>query len=118
MELLDEVRAAMAGLLPPVRKESMLGRAEVRQLFVVPKVGTIAGSIIVEGKASRDAHCRLVRDSVQVYEGRMGSLRRFKENVREVSNGTECGISIANFNDLKVGDEIEMFEVEEVPATL
>ena len=118
MDLLDEVRAAMAGLLPPVRKESMLGRAEVRQLFVVPKVGTIAGSIIVEGKASRDAHCRLVRDSVQVYEGRMGSLRRFKENVREVSNGTECGISIANFNDLKVGDEIEIFEVEEVPATL
>jgi translation initiation factor IF-2 len=118
MELLDEVRAAMAGLLPPVRNESMLGRAEVRQLFVVPRVGTIAGSMIVEGKASREAHCRLVRDGVQVYEGKMGSLRRFKEDVREVANGTECGISIANFNDLKVGDQIEIFEVEEVPATL
>jgi translation initiation factor IF-2 len=118
MELLDEVRGAMAGLLPPVRNESLLGRAEVRQLFVVPRVGTIAGSMIVEGKASREAHCRLVRDGVQVYEGRMGSLRRFKEDVREVPNGTECGISIANFNDLKVGDQIEIFEVEEVPATL
>ncbi|HIL81333.1 MAG TPA: translation initiation factor IF-2 [Myxococcales bacterium] len=118
MQLLDEVRGAMAGLLPPVRNESMLGRAEVRQLFVVPRVGTIAGSMIVEGKASREAHCRLVRDGVQVYEGRMGSLRRFKEDVREVANGTECGISIANFNDLKVGDQIEIFEVEEVPATL
>jgi translation initiation factor IF-2 len=118
MQLLDEVRAAMAGLLPPVRKESLMGRAEVRQLFIVPRVGTIAGSIIVEGKANRDAHCRLVRDGVQIYEGRMGSLRRFKEDVREVANGTECGISIANFNDVKVGDEIEIFEVEEVPATL
>ena len=118
MQLLDEIRAAMAGLLPPVRKENMLGRADVRQLFVVPRVGTIAGSMIVEGKAARDAHCRLVRDGVQVYEGRMGSLRRFKEDVREVSNGTECGIGIVNFNDLKVGDEIEIFEVEEVPATL
>ena len=77
-----------------------------------------AGSIIVEGKANRDGHCRLVRDGVQVYEGRLGSLRRFKDDVREVPNGTECGIGIANFNDVKVGDEIEIFEVEEVPATL
>ena len=119
MELLDEVRAAMAGLLPPVRKESLLGRAEVRQLFRSPEEwGRSRVRSSLRAKASRDAHCRLVRDSVQVYEGRMGSLRRFKENVREVSNGTECGISIANFNDLKVGDEIEIFEVEEVPATL
>ena len=118
MELLDEVRAAMAGLLPPVRNESLLGRVEVRQLFVVPRVGTVAGSMVVEGKATREAHCRLVRDGVQVYEGKVGSLRRFKEDVREVSNGTECGISIANFNDVKVGDEIEIFEVQEVPATL
>jgi translation initiation factor IF-2 len=118
MELLDEVRAAMAGLLPPVRSENLLGRVEVRQLFVVPRVGTVAGSMVVEGKASREAHCRLVRDGVQIYEGKVGSLRRFKEDVREVSNGTECGISIANFNDLKVGDEIEIFEVQEVPATL
>ncbi len=118
MDLLDEVRASMAGLLPPVRRETLLGRAEVRQLFMVPRVGTIAGSIIVEGKANRDGHCRLVRDGVQVYEGRLGSLRRFKDDVREVPNGTECGIGIANFNDVKVGDEIEIFEVEEVPATL
>jgi len=118
MQLLDDITAAMVGLLPAVRNESLLGRAEVRQLFVVPKVGTIAGSMVVEGKASRDAHCRLVRDGIQVFEGKMGSLRRFKEDVREVPNGTECGIGITNFNDVKIGDEIEIFEVEEVPATL
>ncbi|MDG2335657.1 MAG: translation initiation factor IF-2 [Myxococcota bacterium] len=118
MQLLDDITSAMVGLLPAVRNESLLGRAEVRQLFVVPRVGTIAGSMVVEGKASRDAHCRLVRDGIQVFEGKMGSLRRFKEDVREVSNGSECGIGITNFNDLKIGDEIEIFEVEEVPATL
>ena len=118
MQLLDDITGAMVGLLPAVRNESMLGRAEVRQLFVVPRVGTIAGSMVVEGKASRDAHCRLVRDGTQVFEGKMGSLRRFKEDVREVPNGNECGIGITNFNDLKIGDEIEIFEVEEVPATL
>jgi translation initiation factor IF-2 len=118
MDLLDQVRAAMAGLLPPVRKESMLGRAEVRQIFTIPKIGTIAGSLIVEGKAVRGAHCRLVRDGVQVYEGRMGSLRRFKDDVKEVPGGTECGIGIENYSDIKVGDEIEVFDVEELPATL
>jgi translation initiation factor IF-2 len=118
MELLDEVRTAMAGLLPPVRRENLVGQAEVRQTFTIPRVGTIAGSIIMEGKAIRNSHCRLVRDGIQVYEGRIGSLRRFKEDVSEVSNGTECGIGISNFNDLKIGDQIEFFEVEEVPATL
>jgi translation initiation factor IF-2 len=118
MDLLDQVKAAMAGLLPPVRKESMLGRAEVRQIFTIPKIGTIAGSLIVEGKAVHGAHCRLVRDGVQVYEGRMGSLRRFKDDVKEVPSGTECGIGIENYSDIKVGDEIEVFDVEELPATL
>ncbi|MBW2382162.1 MAG: translation initiation factor IF-2 [Deltaproteobacteria bacterium] len=118
MDLLDQVKAAMAGLLPPVRKESMLGRAEVRQIFTIPKIGTIAGSLIVEGKAVRGAHCRLVRDGVQVYEGRMSSLRRFKDDVKEVPSGTECGIGIENYSDIKVGDEIEVFDVEELPATL
>ena len=118
MELIDEVRAAMAGLLPPLRRETMLGRAQVKQIFTIPRMGTIAGSMVVEGKVQRNAHCRLVRDGVQVYEGQVESLRRFKDDVREVSNGSECGIGITNFNDVKPGDEIEVFEVEEVPATI
>ena len=118
MDLIDEVKAAMAGLLPPVRREKMQGRAEVKQPFTIPKIGTIAGSVVVEGKVTRDAHCRLVRDGVQVYEGKISSLRRFKDDVREVANGMECGIGIENYNDVKIGDEVEFFEVEEVPATL
>jgi translation initiation factor IF-2 len=118
MDLLDEVKAAMAGLLPPTIKEHMLGRAEIKQTFTIPKVGTIAGSLVVEGKIARPARCRLVRDGVQVYEGALGSLRRFKDEAKEVTNGMECGIGIENYNDVKVGDVIEVFEVEEVPATL
>ena len=118
MDLIDEVKGAMSGLLPPLRRETMLGRAEVKQIFTIPRMGTIAGSMVVEGKVQRNAHCRLVRDGVQVYEGEVESLRRFKDDVREVSNGSECGIGISNFNDVKPGDEIEVFEVEEVPATI
>ena len=118
MDLLDQVKAAMEGLLPPLRRETMLGRAEVKQIFTIPRLGTIAGSMVVEGKIQRDAACRLVRDGVQVYEGEVASLRRFKDDVREVPNGTECGIGISNFNDVKPGDEIEVFEIEEVPATI
>ncbi len=118
MNLLDEVRDAMAGLLPPTLKEEMLGRAEVLQTFTIPRVGTIAGSQVVEGKVVRHARARLVRDGVQIYDGTIGSLRRFKDDVREVINGTECGIGIENFNDVKIGDVIECYEVEEVPATL
>jgi translation initiation factor IF-2 len=114
----DEVKAAMAGLLPPVRREKMIGRVEVLQTFTIPKIGTIAGSLVVEGKVLRAAHCRLVRDGVTVYEGKLSSLRRFKDDVREVASGSECGVGVANFNDVKVGDEIEILEVEEVAATL
>ncbi|MEE8580510.1 MAG: translation initiation factor IF-2, partial [Myxococcota bacterium] len=94
MNLLDEVRAAMAGLLPPTVKEKPLGRVEVRELFMVPKLGAIAGSYVSEGVVRRNAQCRLVRDGVQVYDGRIGSLRRFKDDVREVQNGFECGVGI------------------------
>ena len=118
MELLDQVKAAMSGLLPPLRQETMLGRAQVKQIFTIPRMGTIAGSMVVEGKIQRNAHCRLVRDGVQVYEGLVESLRRFKDDVREVGNGTECGIGISNFNDVKPGDEIEVFSVEEIPASI
>ncbi len=118
MEMLDEVKAAMAGLLPNVVTENMLGRAEILETFTIPKVGTIAGSRIVEGKAIRHAHCRVVRDGVQVYQGTVGSLRRFKDDVKEVINGMECGIGVSSYNDVKVGDIIEVFELEERPATL
>lgn len=118
MEMLDDVKAAMAGLLPNVVTEKMIGRAEILETFTIPKVGTIAGSRIVEGKAVRHAHCRLVRDGVQIYQGTVGSLRRFKDDVKEVINGMECGIGISTYNDVKIGDVIEVFELEERPATL
>ncbi len=117
-EALDDVKKAMAGLLAPVRREKPLGKAEVRQVFTIPKLGVIAGSFVIEGTLRRGAQVRLVRDSVQVYQGKMGSLRRFKEDVREVAQDYECGISIENFNDIKEGDVIEAFEIEEVAATL
>jgi translation initiation factor IF-2 len=118
MEMLDDVRAAMAGLLPPVVSEKFLGRAEVRETFTIPKIGTIAGSYILEGKVVRNSHCRLVRDGVQIYKGTVGSLRRFKDDVKEVTNGMECGIGISSYNDIKIGDIIESYELEERPATL
>ncbi len=118
MDMLDDVRAAMAGLLPPIVSEKLLGRAEIRETFTIPKLGTIAGSYVLEGKVIRNSHCRLVRDGVQIYTGTVGSLRRFKDDVKEVTNGMECGIGVATYNDIKVGDVIEAFELEERPATL
>jgi len=117
-EATDDVRRAMAGLLPPTVKEVTLGRAEVRRTFSVPRVGTIAGSYVLEGLVRRGAQCRLVRDGVQIYEGRIGSLKRFKDDVREVLTGFECGIGVEGYNDLKVGDVIEVYAREEEPATL
>jgi len=112
-ELLDEVKAAMAGLLPPTIKEALLGRAEVRQPFTIPKIGTIAGSYVTEGLMRRNAKARLIRDGVQVYDGKIGSLRRFKDDAREVQTGFECGIGIEGYNDIKIGDVIEAYELEE-----
>jgi len=117
-EATDEIRKAMAGLLPPTLEEAELGRAEVRQTFSVPRVGTIAGCYVTEGQMRRGASARLVRDGVQVHGGRIGSLRRFKDDVREVQSGFECGIGIEGYNDVKVGDVIEAFELLEKPATL
>ena len=117
-EATDEVRKAMLGLLPPTLSEAFLGRAEVRKTFSVPKVGTIAGCYVTEGSIRRSARVRLVRDGVQVYEGKLGSLKRFKDDAREVATGFECGIGIDGYNDLKVGDVIEAFVIEEKPATL
>ncbi len=117
-ELLDDVRAAMAGLLPPTVSEVMLGRADVRQLFTIPRVGTIAGSYVTDGAIKRNAHCRLIRDGIQIYEGKVGSLRRVKDDASEVKSGFECGIGIEGYSDLKEGDVIEAFELKEEAATL
>jgi translation initiation factor IF-2 len=117
-EIIDEVKQAMAGLLPPTVTEKLGGRAEVRELFTVPKVGKIAGSMVADGAIRRGATCRLIRDGVQIYEGKIGSLRRFKDDAREVNSGFECGIGIEGYNDIKVGDVIETFTLEEKPATL
>jgi len=117
-EIIDDVKKAMAGLLPPTVTESMGGRAEVREVFTVPKAGRIAGSMVAEGVIRRGSTCRLIRDGVQIYEGRVGSLKRFKDDAREVNSGFECGIGIDGYNDIKVGDVIETFTLEEKPATL
>jgi translation initiation factor IF-2 len=117
-DVVDEVKQAMVGLLPPTVTEAFLGRAEVRDTFTVPRVGTIAGCYVTEGNVRRGGSCRLLRDGVQIYEGRVGSLKRFKDDVREVASGFECGIGIDGYNDVKVGDVIELFTIEERPATL
>jgi translation initiation factor IF-2 len=115
-ELQDEIKRAMQGMLEPVFKENYLGRAEVRDTFRIPKVGTIAGCYVQDGILKRDAEVRLLRDNVVVYRGKIGSLRRFKDDVGEVRNGMECGIGIAGYGDVKIGDVIEAFQTEKVGA--
>lgn len=117
-EAVEDVRAALEGLLQPEEKEILLGSAEVRQLFKVPRVGTVAGCYVTEGVIDRRVHARVVRDGIQVYDGELGSLKRFKDDVREVREGFECGLNIAGFNDVKVGDVIEFYRIEEVARTL
>jgi translation initiation factor IF-2 len=117
-EAVEEVRAAMEGLLAPEKKEVVLGEAEVRQTFKIAKVGTIAGCFVRSGVIPRTARVRVIRDGVEVYEGAVASLKRFKDDVREVREGFECGIGIENFNDVKVGDLIEAYRIEEVARSL
>ncbi len=117
-EAVEEVRAAMEGLLSPEESEVLLGTAEVRQLFKVPRVGTVAGCMVTHGELQRRGRIRVIRDGVQVYEGELGSLKRFKDDAREVREGFECGLNVNNFNDIKVGDVIECYRVEEIARTL
>ncbi|MBZ5532467.1 MAG: translation initiation factor IF-2 [Acidobacteriia bacterium] len=117
-ELQDEIKKAMTGMLEPIIKETYQGRAEVRETFRVPKVGTVAGCQVLDGIIKRDSEIRLVRDSVQVYKGKIGSLKRFKDDASEVRNGMECGINIQNFNDIKKGDVIEAFVTEKIAAEM
>jgi translation initiation factor IF-2 len=117
-EAVDDIRAAMEGLLKPESREKIVGRAEIRELFRVSKVGVIGGCRVVEGKAQRSARVRVLRDSVQVYDGKVSSLRSFKNDVREVDSGSECGVGVEGFNDIKNGDVIEFYTLEEVARTL
>ena len=117
-KLVEEVKSAMEGMLAPVEKEVYLGLAEVRETFSVPRVGVIAGCMVSDGKIVRNAQVRLLRDNVVVYTGKIASLKRFKDDAREVLKGYECGIGLERFNDIKVGDAIEAFEVVEEAASL
>ncbi|TLM69370.1 MAG: translation initiation factor IF-2 [Deltaproteobacteria bacterium] len=117
-DAVNDVRSAMEGLLAPTYEEEHLGRAEVREAFNITKVGTIAGCYVLDGKIQRNAKIRLLRDSVVIWQGKLSSLRRFKDDVREVASGYECGIGLENYNDIKPGDVIEAYELREVKATL
>ena len=117
-DLIDDVTRVMLGLLPPKLTEKVEGHAEVRQLFQIPRVGTIAGCFVPDGLIKRSNSIRVVRDGVVAYSGRLASLRRVKDDVREVQSGLECGIRVENYNDVKVGDILESFVVEETADTL
>jgi len=115
-EVLDDLAQLQRGLLAPREQEVTLGQAEVRKVFVISRVGTVAGSYVTTGRLVRGAQARLIRDGAVVYQGRIASLRRFKDDVREVTEGFECGVGLERFNDIKEGDLIEAFEVQQVPA--
>jgi translation initiation factor IF-2 len=114
----EELRAAMEGMLEPEEVEESLGQAEVKELFRASRVGTIAGCLVTDGRITRTAEVRLVRDGTVIWTGRIGSLRRFKDNVQEVAEGLECGIVLEGYQDVKVGDVIEAFETRKVEKTL
>jgi translation initiation factor IF-2 len=117
-DAVDEVKQALSGMLTPEKKESVLGLVEIRQVFRISKVGTVAGCYVLEGVVKRGARIRLLRDNVVIHEGELDSLKRFKDDVREVKGGFECGLSLRGYNDINVGDQLEVFEVQEVARTL
>jgi translation initiation factor IF-2 len=117
-ELVDDVKKALEGLLSPEFIEKVQGHAQVRELFKVPKIGTIAGCGVTDGVITRKSKIRLFRDNTKIFEGGLSSLRRFKDDAKEVREGFECGIGIENYNDLKVGDVIEAYEIEKKTRTL
>lgn len=116
--LLDEVKQALSGMLEPERREEIVGIAEVRDIFRSPKLGAIAGCMVVEGTVYRNKPIRVLRDNVVIYEGELESLRRFKDDVNEVRNGMECGIGVKDYNDIKNGDQIEVFDIVEIAREL
>jgi translation initiation factor IF-2 len=117
-DAVDEIRAAMGGMLAPEQKEETIGMAEIRTVFVASKIGTVAGCMVTSGLVTRSAHYRLLRDNVVVHTGELESLKRLKDDMREVREGFECGVKLRNYNDIKEGDQLEFFEVKEVARTL
>ena len=112
--LIEEIEAAMKGMLKPIEKEVVIGQAEIRSLFKASKVGTIAGAMVIEGQLKRDSLIRLLRNGVIAYTGKLGSLKRFKDDVSMVKTGFECGFTIENFNDIKEGDIVEAYEIQQI----
>jgi translation initiation factor IF-2 len=112
--VIEEIESAMKGMLDPTYKEVVIGHAEVRQTFHISKVGTVAGCYVTDGKITRDAECRVIRDGVVVYEGKLDTLKRFKDDAREVAQGFECGLTLEKYNDIKIGDIVEAFKMEAV----
>ena len=117
-EAVDDVKAALSGMLTPEKKEERLGLVEVREVYKISKVGTVAGCYVLEGVVKRGAKIRLLRDNVVIHDGELDSLKRFKDDVREVKSGFECGLSVKNFNDVEKGDQLEVYEIVEVSRTL
>ena len=117
-EAVDDVKAALSGMLAPEQKESQLGLVEIREVFRISKVGAVAGCYVLEGVVKRGSRVRVLRDNVVVHDGELDSLKRFKDDVREVKAGFECGLSIKNFNDIQQRDQLEVYEVVEVARTL
>ena len=117
-DLIDDVKAALTGMLAPELRETIVGIAEVRDVFSSPKFGQIAGCMVIEGTVHRSKPIRVLRDSVVIYQGELESLRRFKDDANEVRNGTECGIGVKNYTDVKAGDLIEVYEVKEIARSL
>ena len=116
--LVDDVKAAMSGLLSPERRETMLGNAEILEIFNISKVGKIAGCRVTDGVVQRGANVRLIRDNVVIHEGKLSTLKRFKDEVREVPAGQECGMAFEKYEDMRVGDVIECYRVEEIARSL
>jgi translation initiation factor IF-2 len=117
-DAVDELKAAMSGMLAPEKREEVIGSAEIRTVFVASKIGTVAGCMVTSGMVTRSAHFRLLRQNVVIYTGELESLKRMKDDVREVKEGFECGIKLKNYNDIKEGDQLEFFEIKEVARTL
>jgi translation initiation factor IF-2 len=117
-DAVDEVKAAMSGMLAPEQREEVIGQVEIRQIFRVPKIGNVAGCMVTDGVVRRGARVRLLRENTVIWTGDLDTLKRFKDDVREVREGFECGLSLKNYDDIREGDQLEVFEIREVARTL
>jgi len=117
-DAVDEVKAALSGMLAPEKREQIIGMVEVRQVFLVSKVGAIAGCLVTDGTVKRTSSVRLLRNNVVTWTGELDSLKRYKDDAKEVKAGMECGLSLKGYNDIQVGDSLEIFEVQEIARTL